>query len=134
MPCNNASTAGSSGLGGLKDMIAEDALNVFCNTSDFAETVVYYPRNNSCGGNPRSIDAVVMREQIEVVTEDGNTTNLAIWQVHVANNTTLGISSKELDLGGDMLAFSPRDGKPAEKKSILRILSQDNGMLELECR
>lgn len=115
-------------------MIAEDALNVFCNTSDFAETVVYYPRSSN-GCNPiRSIDAIVIREQIEVVTEDANTTNLPVWQVFVANNTTLGISSTQLDMGGDMISFSPRDGQTPVKKTILRILSQDNGMLELECR
>lgn len=132
MPCENATTAGqtTNGTGGLKDMMAEDALNVFCNVSDFAETVVYYPRS----GTPRSIDAVVIRDQITAVAEDGNQTNLATWRVHVANDTTLGISSTELDTGGDMISLSPRDGQQPKRKSILQLLLQDNAMLVLECR
>ena len=115
----------------LHDLIESDAATVFCNTSDFAEAVTYWARGASEG---RAIDAVVSREQIVGFDADNNQVNLAAFQVHVANSSTLGISSSELDLGGDQIAFPPRDGKTAVRKSITQLLVQDHGMLVLECR
>lgn len=118
----------------LRSAIATDAATVFCNTSDFAETVTYYPHTyyGETARDSRSISAVVIREDMEVVSEDGDTV-LPVFQVFVINSNTTGISSDELDLGGDAIELPPRDGKTAEKKRIQRIVSQDNGMLELQC-
>lgn len=114
----------------MRDIIAEDALNVFCNTSEFAETVTYMPRS----GALRSIVAVVMREEITLIAEDGGQANAPVWRVHVHNSETTGISSTELNMGGDKISFSPRDGQQPIAKVIQRLLLQDHGMLVLECR
>lgn len=114
----------------LHDLIASDAPTVFCNTDDFAESVLYLPK---CGWE-RSINAVVERTQYTSVTEDGGQVVLAVWQVHVSNDATAGISSAELNLGGDKISFPPRDGQDAVSKTVLQLLTQDHGMLVLECR
>ncbi len=119
----------------LKAMIASDASTVFLNTSDFAETVTYYPHTyfGATARDARTISAVVFREQLEVFSEDGDTIT-PVFEVHVANSTTVGINSDEIDLGGDQIEFPPRDGKAAEKRTITELLTQDNGMLVLRCR
>jgi hypothetical protein len=114
----------------LHDLIESDAATVFCNTNDFAETVTYYPR----GGGSRSINAVVSREQIATFGPDGGQINLPSFQVHVANSATTGISSSELNMGGDEIELPPRDGKTAVRKQIMQLLIQDHGMLVLECQ
>lgn len=113
----------------LRSTIASDAYTVFTSTDDFAESVTYRPRS----GSTRAINAVVMREQIQIIGEDGDTV-APVWQVHVANDTTYGIASTELNLGGDQISLPPRDGKTAESRTITQLLIQDNGMLVLECR
>lgn len=119
----------------LRDQIASDASLVFLSTSDFAETVTYYPHVYFGGSaTSRSISAVVFRQQVATVGEDGGEVVLPMYEVHVANSATTGISSEELDTGGDQIQFPPRDGKDAEKKSILHLVTQDNGMLVLQCR
>lgn len=114
----------------LHDTIAADALTVFCNDQDFAETVTYWPRV----GLSRQIKAVVIRDQITTFTEDGGQTNLPSFQLFVANTASGGISSSEIDTGGDKIELPPRDGKTAEKRSITQITEQDHGMLVIECR
>lgn len=120
----------------LKDQIQIDASVVFCNTSDFAEVVTYHPHRyfGDAERASRSISAVVLREQITALAEDGGETVLPVYQVHVANDSSLGVSSDELDLGGDQIELPPRDGKTAERKTVTQLLDQDNGMLILECR
>lgn len=117
----------------LKDMIDADAITVFTSTDDFAEVVTYYARQQFGGAVPaaRAINAVVIREQIASL--DSDTVN-PVWQVHVANDNERGISSAELDLGGDQIELPPRDGKTAEKRTITQLIIQDHGMLVLECR
>jgi len=115
----------------LHDVIESDATTVFCNTDDFAEIVTYWPRGSATG---RTINAVVMREQIAAFDADGGQVNLPSFEVHVANDSTNGISSTELNTGGDEIAFPPRDGKTAVRKSVLQLITQDHGMLVLECR
>jgi hypothetical protein len=115
----------------LRDTIEADATTVFCNDQDFAETVTYWPRGASTG---RAIKAVVIRDQIATFSEDGGQTNLPSFQVFVANTATGGISSSEIDTGGDKIELPPRDGKTAEKRSITQITEQDHGMLVIECR
>jgi hypothetical protein len=119
----------------LRDMITDDATAVFLNTDEFAESVTYYPFRypGTALRSNRTITAVVIREQIQAVTQDGSQTVLPRWEVHVANDSTAGISSDEIDLGGDQIGFPPRDGQTAERRSIVRLVTQDSGMLVLEC-
>lgn len=114
----------------LHDTIHADALSVFCNSDDFAETIVYYKRN----GRSRDIKAIVIRSNAVMLPESQNDLNTPVFEVHVANSETAGIASDEIDLGGDELALSPRVGEPTERRSILRILEHDEGMMVLECR
>jgi hypothetical protein len=113
----------------LKDTMQADAVAVFCNPDDFAESVVYYKRN----GLSRTINAVVVREAFAINPEDGDTIT-PVFEVHVANDSTKGIASDEINIGGDMLAFAVRVGKAVERRSIVRLMSHDEGMLVLECR
>lgn len=115
----------------LRATIAADALTVFFNPFDFAESVKYWPRGASVG---RTINAVVIRDQITTFSEDGGQTNLPAFQVFVANTAAGGISSTEINTGGDQIEFPPRDGKTAERRSITQITEQDHGMMVLECR
>jgi hypothetical protein len=119
----------------LRDAIASDATAVFLNSDDFAESVTYHPHRfyGSALRSPRAIKAVVIREQVDNFAEDVVTV-LPRFEVHVANDATNGISSTEIDTGGDQLEFPARDGKAAERRAILKITTQDNGMLVLECR
>lgn len=119
----------------LRDMITDDATAVFLNTDEFAESVTYYPHRypGTALRSNRTITAVVIREQIQAITQDGSQTVLPRWEVHVANDSTAGISSDEIDLGGDQIGFPPRDGQTAERRSIVRLVTQDSGMLVLEC-
>lgn len=119
----------------LRDAIADDANTVFLNGDEFAETVIYHPHRyyGEVARSARTIKAVVLREAISVLTQDGDTVAFN-FQVHVANDAVTGISSEELDTGGDKLEFAPRDGKAAEVRSITQLTTQDHGMLVLECR
>lgn len=113
----------------LHDVIQQDASKVFCQTSDFAETVTYYPRT----GDPRHIDIVLIRDAFTVLPEDGDSV-VPVYQIHVANTTNRGISSSELDLGGDVIEFGVRIGRPLSKRTVTRLIDHDEGMLTLECQ
>lgn len=113
----------------LHDIIEADAKNVFCNPSDFAEPVTYYKAN----GKARKINAIVVRDALAILPEDGDTIT-PVFEVYVANDVDEGIASDELNLGGDQIAFSVRVGKPVERRSVVKLLAHDNGMLILQCR
>lgn len=119
----------------LRDLIANDSAAVFLNASDFAEAVTYYP--TAYPGqpirSPRAITAVVEREQITVVREDGDTV-APVWRVHIANDSVTGISSTELNLGGDQIMLAPRDGKTPERRTIVELVEQDHAMLVVQCQ
>lgn len=111
----------------LHDMIKDDALTVFCSASDFGETITYYPRV----GSSRQIIGVVMRDS---TLRDDAGGILNTFEVHVANDGTSGISSTDINLGGDYITLPPRDGKSPTSHTITEILVQDEGMLVLQCR
>jgi hypothetical protein len=120
----------------LKNAINNDAKSLLVNVSDFAEAVQYQPRQQygKPARLPRTINAVVIRQSMQSVSEDGNETITPVYEVHVANDPVLGISSVELDTGGDKIAFPIRDGLNASPRTIMAITDQDHGMLVLECR
>jgi hypothetical protein len=118
----------------LHDVIQSDASLVFANASDFGETATYKPKLYSEGdARPnRSIVVVIDRQAFEVVSEDQQTAT-PVWEIQVVNSSTLGISSDELDLGGDVLNFPPRVGEAATDRTITKLLGHDEGMLILRC-
>ena len=113
----------------LHDMIQADASTVFCNVNDFAEVVTYYARH----GSAREMTVQVFRDAFGVLAEDGDTV-LPTFEIHVKNDSTLGISSEELNVGGDSIEFAVRVGQAKARRSITRLISHDEGMLVLECR
>jgi len=113
----------------LHDMIQADASSVFCNTNDFAETATYRPRS----GISRSVRVVIIRDALALVPEDGDTVT-PVSEIHVSTTGTYGITSAELDIGGDAIEFEYRLGREARPRTITRLLGHDEGMLVLECR
>ncbi len=113
----------------LHDIIQSDASAVFCNVNDFAELVTYY----AWDGSSRDIYAVVERDPLAVFGPDGDTI-LPSFVVKVTNSATLGISSEELNLGGDSIEFAVRVGQETSIRTITRLLEHDEGMVILECR
>lgn len=113
----------------LHDMIQADASSVFCNVNDFAEQITYYARL----ATSREIYAVVVRDPLAIFGPDGDDI-LPSFEVHVVNNKTTGITSEELNLGGDSLEFAVRVGQPKSMRTITKLISHDEGILVLECR
>lgn len=97
--------------------------------STFGETVTYYPK----AGGSREITAVVTRGQPAELdgAPHGHADRLTI---QVANDATTGISSDEVDTGGDEVKLARRIGETAANKRITKLISQDAGMMELELR
>lgn len=117
----------------LADRIVSDAENVFLNSDHFAETVTYYPhRYRNAIRDPRQIKAVVIRNQVSSFNADEQI--ITEFEVRVANNSTTGISSSELDTGGDQIEFPARVGETPTKRSIQYLTEHDEGMLVLICR
>jgi hypothetical protein len=112
----------------LRQMIEDDAAKLV-STSDFGESVVYRTRNNIA----RTINAVVFRQLAELISEDENR-SVTVFEAHVVNNSTLGIASTEIDLGGDTLDIAERVDKTARPRAIVQIQEQDEGMLVLRCQ
>lgn len=118
----------------LAARIVTDAGNVFLNSDHFAETVTYYPHrfHTDAVRQPREIKAVVVRNQVSVFNPDEQI--MTEFEVRVANSSTTGISSSELDTGGDKISLPSRVGDTAEKRSIQYVTEHDDGMLVLICR
>ena len=113
----------------LHDTIIEDAKKVFANPQDFAESVVYYKRN----GRSRKINAVVERDD-SLQLQEASDLVTPVFKVRAPNDEVEGIASNELDLGGDQIGLSPRVGEPVERRSIVRLIEHDEGIMVLECR
>lgn len=113
--------------GELLGQLDDDASAVFL--ADFAESAIYTPRDGSLP--PRSILAIVDRNppQVPGMVERGPQDVLTI---HVANSATAGISSGELDTGGDTVTIARRIGETAVVRRIVRLVAHDHGMLTLE--
>ena len=113
----------------LHDLIQADAINVFANPNDFAEPVVYYKKT----GKARAINMVIVRDAFAILPEDGDTVT-PVFELHGANDIVKGISSEELNFGGDMIAFAVRVGQAVERREIMRLIAHDEGMIYLQCR
>ena len=95
----------------------------------FGETVTYKP----LAGGSRAITAVVNREGVGAV--DGLPHGQGpLVSVIVANDAVTGISTADIDTGGDKVTVAWQIGETATDRRITDILSQDAGMLELELR
>lgn len=113
----------------LHETIIDDGLQVFCNPDDFAEPIVYYKRD----GRARPIDAVVDRQALALLAET-NDAVIPVFEISVHNSCETGVSSEELNLGGDSFEFAIRVGEAVSRRTITKLLGHDEGMLILECR
>lgn len=116
----------------LAARIITDAGSVFLNSDHFAETVTYYPHRFGAAATPRTIKAVITRQQVAVFEPDQQI--IPEFEVRVANDATTGISSEELNTGGDQIKFAARIGETETKRSIQYLTEHDDGMLVLICR
>lgn len=92
----------------------------------FGETVVYYRAD----GVTRSISGIIQRDPLAIIQELGGTIGASVI-VEVRNSETLGISSAELDTGGDQIGVALRVGEAASVRSIVRVLSDSGAYLRL---
>jgi len=97
----------------------------FVNT--FGEDIVY----RKLGGGSRSIKAVITRRPPEVIDGAPHGTAPKI-EIYVVNSAVTGISSSEVDRGGDMVTIQRLIGETAGDRAIAKILSHDAGMMKLE--
>lgn len=116
----------------LAERIATDAASVFLQEGHFREQVTYYPHRFGTPATPRVIWAVVTRNQVATFNPDEQI--IPEFEVRVANSATLGISSSELNVGGDQIKFPVRIGETATKRSVQLLSEHDEGMLVLICR
>ena len=116
----------------LAARIATDAGSVFLNSDHFAESVTYCPHRFGTAATPRGIKAVVVRNQVATFNPDEQI--VPEFEVRVANDAVTGISSSELNTGGDQIKLAVRIGETATRRSIQYLTEHDDGMLVLICR
>ncbi|MFA5316198.1 MAG: hypothetical protein WC369_02100 [Dehalococcoidales bacterium] len=109
----------------FKDAIKEDATAVFLNTNEFAETIVYTPKN----GVGKSIKAIVDRERISPADEDSGRVLLNQVKILIANDATYGVIS--IVKGTDQVSLPEVVGGTAIDWVVMDILGQDEGMWQL---
>ena len=88
------------------------------------ETVTYYPQ----GGGSREIQAAVERVVVSEIA--GGRTPMAM--MLITNDVTRGITSAELDRGGDRIGYPVNIGEDATIRPIKQMPSQTTGMIILE--
>lgn len=94
---------------------------------EFGEDITYHPS----GGSDRAIQAIVTR------LGPANLEGLPIGraerlEIEVLNDTVFGIACSELNTGGDYVTLAARLGAAADRRRIVRLLSQDAEMIRLE--
>ena len=96
--------------------------------TDVGETLTYRPR----AGGTRSITGIIERDPPETLPQSprGIAESMTI---HVVNSATTGISSGEIDTGGDKIDVPVRFGETAKTRTIIGF-EHDAGMLRLEVR
>ena len=82
---------------------------------------------------PQSHRAIVERGTFEVISETGDVTSQAI-VVKVRNDSTYGISATEIDTGGDELNVAIRAGGTAQRRAIVRVLSDNGAFVRFLCQ
>ena len=92
----------------------------------FGEQITYYP----AGGGSRSIKGIIDRGSFEDYGDD--MVQSPTFSITVANDNTTGISSAELNTGGDAIAFPMRRGDSDSTKRIVAIVTQNAEMIKVE--
>jgi len=116
--------------------------------SRYGETVTYHPHLDTVTA---SVDMVAIASLGVLVTADAGREITAIVDrddaqaldnaprgkaekitLTVANSDTTGISSSELDTGGDEISVADRVGKTARRRRVVALPDHDIGMLTVE--
>jgi hypothetical protein len=91
----------------------------------FGESIEYVPRS----GGSRTIDAIVVRDPPAIMDAAGNAV-IPQFTLRVYNSCRSGISSKEMDTGGDQVRFVGKIGEVIPKTyTVGQIISQSGGVL-----
>lgn len=94
------------------------------------EPVVYYPKT----GGARSIIAIVDRDPPSVLNPAGNT-SIPNYLIRVANDCKQGISSHELNTGGDEIGLLEKVGDRVRvRHSLMVLMSQNAGVCQIGVR
>lgn len=109
------------------DDLLVDTTDEFLET--FGEDIKYLP----AGGGQREIVAIVDRGQ-PAPLDGAPHGHSPLLTISVANDSTTGISSSEIDTGGDKVELAVRIGETVQQRRITKVLSQDAGMMKLEIR
>ena len=95
--------------------------------SQFGESITYWPR----AGGSRPIEAIVEREPPAVYDASGNAV-MPRAVIRVFNSCRSGISSREVNSGGDEIEMMLNIGDQLPKRmSIMVMQSQDSGVTSL---
>src|SRR4051812_19063039 len=108
----------------LRDLMADDAANVFCNPDDFGEPVTYTP----FGGAARAINAVVWR----FPPKEGDARGHRM-RIMVANSATTGIASSEVNPSGDTVTLAYRPGQTPRAYTIRLVADDTEHMTASAC-
>lgn len=93
-------------MSNFDSVLADDAANAFAG-GEFGESITYRKAQT---GATRTINALVFRIGPQI---RGTQRVQQVVQLQVVNDATLGISSAELNIGGDKVTLAPRSGKAA---------------------
>lgn len=110
---------------GLRDSIRSDAISLFCNNTEFAETIEYNFRN----GGSRSFSAVITREPPEVYNAAGEVV-MPKYLITFPGDCESGVEPKDIDTGGDKIRII-RDfnGLATDTLRVGVVVAQDMGMV-----
>lgn len=109
----------------LKSKMQDDAKAAFLNGDEFAESVVYTPN----GGSPKTINAVVVRKQLEADEQDQGHVLENQCEVYVANHAVSGVTS--VQKGKDVLSFPEQPGGVSIGWFVVDVIEKDDGMWHL---
>jgi len=113
----------------FNEIITSDAdifLDIFCDPVE-----ALYQKLGESGS--RSIRIVIDRQEPEGA-EDRTKARFPVVTCWVRNDDLTGISSAEIDTGSDKLYLPPRQGLGEKWFRITRVVSEDNGLLQLELK
>ena len=108
----------------LKTQMSQDA-GIFLNPGEFAEAVVYTPKN----GTAKTIQAVIDRKRLNPAGEDVGRTLVNQSEIFIAYDADVGVSA--VNKGGDIVSFPVNLGGTPIDWAVIDILGQDECLWHL---
>lgn len=114
---------------GFKDQVRRDALNVFLNTNQFAESVTY-TKDGQAG---KKITAVVVRKPQQPATEDNARIGVNDFEIYISADPGYGIDA--IRRGKDKVILSIYEGSEQTCEClVVEVLESDTGIWHLVVR